>query len=182
MATPKRKARPKITKKAIKTAKPRKKPAPKTAKKSRISTTKKKGTEVAKVGRPPHKVEDFNRGKVQVMAGYGAKHEDIALSLGICVTTLVKHYKRELDIGAIEANNVVMGSMMTQIKMMMPGSAALIIWWTKCKMGWHEGHTESEDAIQEYAKIRDPGELAKLTAQELVTLYREEISTRQTLR
>lgn len=170
-------------KRAIKGIRAAKKATTKKARKPRVSTTKKKakGKAVAKVGRPAHKVEDFNRGKVQIMAGYGAKHEDIALSLGICVTTLVKHYSKELEVGAIEADLAVMGSMMTQIKLMMPGSAALIIWWTKCKMGWHEGHTESEDAIREYEKIRDVGELAKLTAQELVALYREEISSRPNL-
>jgi hypothetical protein len=171
MATPE-KRRPDITRKAIKTAKPKRKPTPKKAKKSAISRTNKKGP-----GRPPHKVEDFNRGKVQAMAGYGTTHKDIALSLGICTDTLVKHYARELEIGAIEANNIVMGSMMTQIRNMMPGSPALIIWWTKCKMGWHEGHMEKESQVAEYEQIRDPGELAKLTARELVTLYRSEIRT-----
>ena len=161
-------------------ATPKRKTPPKRAKKSAKNSTNKKAEDkaVAKVGRPSHKVEDFNRGKVQVMAGYGAKHEDIALSLGICAQTLVKHYPRELEIGAIEANNIVMGSMMTQIRLMMPGSNALIIWWTKCKMKWSEGHTESEDAIREYEKIRDPGALARLTAQELVTLYRQELVSR----
>ncbi len=173
MATPKTKAKAK-------------KATPKTAKKSAISTSNKKALvtttkEPAKRGRKPYKVDDFNRGKVQAMSGYGATHEDIALSLGICATTLVKHFQRELEVGAIEANAFVMGSMMTQIRRMMPGSPALIIWWTKCKMGWHEGHTESEDAIREYEKIRDPGELAKLTAQELMSLYRAEVSSRPVL-
>lgn len=182
MATPKTKKKAKAqphVKRAIKGIRAAK-AKPKTAKTSAIVTTNKK-PEPKKPGRKAHKVEDFERGKVQIMAGYGATHEDIALSIGICAKTLKKHYKRELEIGAIEADLVVMGSMMTQIRKMMPGSAALIIWWTKCKMGWHEGRMEADDAVAEYSAIRDPGELAKLTAQELVSIYRREISSRSTI-
>lgn len=167
---------------------PKPKNKAKTARKPRISATNKKAgdTGLAVIeqtedkrgrGRPPHDPEDFKRGKVQVMAAYET-HEKIALSLGICVKTLVKHYKRELDIGGVEANNLVMASMMSQIRKQTPGSAALIIWWTKCKMGWREGLAESEDAIAEYTRIRDPGELARLTAQELMSIYRAQVSSR----
>ena len=166
MATPE-KPRPDITRKAIKAVKP------KTAKKSAINRHNKKR---GKVGRPAFEPTDFQRGRVQALAAYET-HERIAASLGICRETLEKHFEHELAIGGIEANAIVVGSMMTAIRNFEPGFAALIIWWTKCRMGWHEGHMEKESQVAEYEQIRDPGELAKLTARELVTLYRSEIRT-----
>ena len=57
-----------------------------------------------KTGRPPYKPTDEDRQKVHRMSRLGTSHEQIALVMGIRPPTLRKHFRQDLDNGAIEAN------------------------------------------------------------------------------
>ena len=63
----------------------------------------------------PHIPTDKSRAEVGALVSFGVNQEDIARFIGICVDTLAKHYRHELDtaltranaaVGEIEANRV----------------------------------------------------------------------------
>lgn len=73
---------------------------------------------------------------VQQYAMVGIPQEDIAKVLGITAKTLRKHYREELDVGAIKANAAVGG---TLYRMATSGEhPACTIFWGKTKMGLRE--------------------------------------------
>ena len=88
-----------------------------------------------KTGRPPHKPTDDMRKTVEAMAGYGIPQTDIGLVVGISKPTLEKHYRVELDTGAIKANSKIAESLYKQAT---GGNVTAAIWWTKARMGWSE--------------------------------------------
>ena len=81
---------------------------------------------------------DEQRRTVRAMAGFGVPHEDIGTLLEIDAKTLRKHFRRELDRGAVEATAKVAQSlfnMATQDK-----NVAAAIFWMKARAGWREKH------------------------------------------
>ncbi len=100
--------------------------------KSRKAVAKKKPK---KNGRPPHKPTDESRKAVETMAGYGILQEDIGKVVGVSKPTLEKHYREELDTGAIKANSMVAQSLYNQA---ISGNVTAAIWWTKARMKWSE--------------------------------------------
>ena len=72
------------------------------------------------------------------MSGLGVPQEDIALSIGISLPTLHKHYRAELDSGRIKANSAVAQSLYK--KATGDGQSAVVaaIFWAKCQMGWKD--------------------------------------------
>ena len=86
----------------------------------------------AKLYRPT----DDQRRQVLTMTGFGLRQEDIATALQIDKKTLHKHFRRELDMGMIEANVRVAQALYTNATKNM--SVAAQIWWTKARMGWKD--------------------------------------------
>jgi hypothetical protein len=86
-------------------------------------------------GQPPHTPTDQTRQLVQMMAGCGIPQMQIAPTVGISDETLRKYYRRELDLGSIEANAKVAEALFRQA---IGGNTAAAIWWSKCRMGWRE--------------------------------------------
>jgi hypothetical protein len=87
-----------------------------------------------RAGRPRHRPTDEQRRQATLLSGYGIPQEQIATMLQLDPKTLRKFYRRELDVGAIQANAAVAQSlfqMATRDKI--PAAA---IWWTKARMGW----------------------------------------------
>jgi hypothetical protein len=74
--------------------------------------------------------------EVLLLAGYGIRQDEIATLLDIAPKTLRKAFRRQLDIGAIEANARVAQALYTNAVKNM--NVAAQIWWTKCRMGWRE--------------------------------------------
>lgn len=56
---------------------------------------------------PPHLPTDASRETVSALYVFGVTQEDIAKYLDICVETLVKCYKRELETALVDANRKV---------------------------------------------------------------------------
>lgn len=69
------------------------------------------------------------------MASCGIQQDKIALVLDISIPTLHKYFRRELDIGAVEACEKVGQSLFDQA---IGGNVAAAIFWMKARAGWRE--------------------------------------------
>jgi hypothetical protein len=88
------------------------------------------------MGRPKFKPTDEQRRIVETMAGYGIPETGIAAFLSISAKTLRKHFRRELDIGIINANAAVTQCL---FKLATSGKCpAATIFWQKSRAGWRE--------------------------------------------
>ena len=88
----------------------------------------------------PHEPTDTTRTVVRALAAFGATREDIAGQLAINIKTLDKHYRRELDLGRIEATARVaerLYKLATQEEIT-GASVTAMIFWLKCRAGWRE--------------------------------------------
>lgn len=54
-----------------------------------------------------HTPTEADRERVGMLAAFGNTHDEIAMLLGVSLTTLKKHYKQELDTGRVAANEKV---------------------------------------------------------------------------
>lgn len=98
------------------------------------------GAEKGEFGQKPHVPTDENRKLVKALTAYGIPMEKVAIQLEISHDTLGRHYRRELDIGKVEAV-AKMGEGVYQrgIK----GSVADAHFYLKtqgAKYGWSEKH------------------------------------------
>jgi hypothetical protein len=88
-----------------------------------------------KRGRPAHLPTDDTRKEVYELSKVGTRYEDIAEVLSISDDTLVKHYKKELKLGRIQANAVVAGTLYEKAK---NGDTSSMIFWLKSRAQWKE--------------------------------------------
>ena len=72
---------------------------------------------------------------VRTLVAVGITFEDIASKLDISSDTLVKHYKRELDDGRIDANASIAQTLFQQAK---GGNTSAAIFWLKTRARWKE--------------------------------------------
>ena len=80
---------------------------------------------------------DEQRGIVKAFAAYGVQQDEIAKYIEIDPKTLRKHFRRELDVGSIEATSKVAQSL---YKAAMSGNVGAAIFWMKARGGWREKH------------------------------------------
>ena len=94
--------------------------------------------------RPRLQPSEEQRRLVKSLAAMGNKQEDIARILGIrSPKTLRKHYRQELDRGALEANHNVA---QTLYKMATSGQRpAATMFWLKARAGWRERTTSGQE-------------------------------------
>lgn len=76
------------------------------------------------------------RERVMRFVGYGFTRPDIAKALGIDEGTLRKHFRHELDTGALEANAAVIGALYNAA--VHKNSVPAQIYWTKARAGWRD--------------------------------------------
>ena len=88
-----------------------------------------------KRGRPAHLATSDTRKQVYELSRVGTRYEDIAEVLSISDVTLVKHYKKELKLGRIEANALVAGTLFEKAK---SGDTSSMIFWLKSRAQWKE--------------------------------------------
>lgn len=104
------------------------------------------------------------RRQVMAMAGFGIIQDEIARWLDIDDKTLRKYFRRELDIGATEANTRVAHALYTNATK--HNSTAAQIWWTRARMGWKsteviEGNADRPLAVSfEWAPAKQPNAAA----------------------
>jgi DNA-binding XRE family transcriptional regulator len=80
-----------------------------------------------------HEPTAETRTKVNALASVGTPQDQIALVIGISKNTLIKHYRRELDVAMVIANAQVAQSLYQQAK---SGNTSAAIFWMKCRAGW----------------------------------------------
>ena len=90
------------------------------------------------MGRRAHKPDPFHRRQVEAMAGYGVPESDIARVLAIDPKTLRKHYREELDVGAIKANSRIAESLYRKALGDGAQSVTAAIFWLKTRARWTE--------------------------------------------
>lgn len=91
------------------------------------------------------------------LARIGTPQEVIGDVLGIHRETVAKHYRRELDLSAAEANAEVANSLYQNA---VNGQVAAQIFWCKSRLGWRE--TSVIEQKQEFAILIDgPKELTE---------------------
>ena len=88
----------------------------------------------------PHEPTDTTRTVVHALAAFGVTHENIAGRLEISADTLVRRYRRELDLGRIEATARVAKRLYRVATQENPDRTSVIamIFWLKCRAGWRE--------------------------------------------
>ena len=96
------------------------------------------------MARPSYKATESDKQTVQRMAAMDCRHDDISKVLAIPTKTLRKHYRTELEKGAIEANLTVMESL---FKMATSGTnTAAATFWVKTRCGMREKPRSREEA------------------------------------
>lgn len=85
-------------------------------------------------GRPPYEPTEKDRMTVKVMIAGGIQQDAIADVIGLKAKALRKHFRREIDTAAAEANAAVVASLFKMTK----SNVAAAIWWTKTRMKWSE--------------------------------------------
>jgi len=88
-----------------------------------------------KRGRPAHVPNQDTRNRVYELSTVGTRHEDIAKVLSISVDTLTKYYHEELELGRIEANAAIAGTLFAKAK---GGDTTSMIFWMKTRAKWSE--------------------------------------------
>jgi AraC-like DNA-binding protein len=78
------------------------------------------------------------RRRVGQLAGHGVTPKDIARATGVSERTLQKHYRNELDCGAINANAAVAGNLFRIATGDGPRAVAAAIFILKARAGWKE--------------------------------------------
>ena len=88
-------------------------------------------------GRPEFEPTEAERKQVEAMAGYGVPQDKIATLVrdGINKTTLIKHFRAELDRGIAMADVQISKTLFQQAT---SGNTAALIFWAKARMGWKE--------------------------------------------
>jgi hypothetical protein len=86
-------------------------------------------------GRPAFQPSDEHRVTVELMAGIGLAHEQIALAIGIDDKTLRKHFRAELDTGRSRTITRVADSLVRQA---LAGNVSAAIFYLKTQAGWKE--------------------------------------------
>lgn len=88
------------------------------------------------MARPKFEVKPADQRTVKALAGIGIPHEHIAREIKTTPKTLRKHFRKELDVAADEAN---MRVSKTMFKMATSGTnATATIFWMKVRCGWRE--------------------------------------------
>ena len=90
------------------------------------------------MGRRAHKADPASRRQVEAMAAYGVPETDVARVIGIDPKTLRKHYRIELDIGAIKANSRIAESLYRKALGDGSQSVTAAIFWLKTRARWKE--------------------------------------------
>ena len=87
-------------------------------------------------GQPPHAPTEKTRAEVGALTSFGNTQEQIADHLGICVDTLVLHYRDELDNSVVRANAKVAAKLFR--KATEGDDLSAMIFWLKTRAKWRE--------------------------------------------
>jgi hypothetical protein len=89
-----------------------------------------------RAGRHKHRPTDEQRRQVTLLSGYGLQQEQIATFINVAPKTLRLRYRRELDLGVVQANAQVAKSLFEMATRDKVPSAA--IFWLKARANWRD--------------------------------------------
>lgn len=89
-------------------------------------------------GLPPHVPTKNTKKKVRMLASYGFTQDEIAMMMDVSESTIQRHYRAELRIGALEADAKVIGNLFKFATSDGPEGARAAMFWTKVRRRWHE--------------------------------------------
>ena len=95
-------------------------------------------TPAKKTGRPPFAPTARDRRAVEAMAAAGIGQAQIALVMDIGQPTLRRHFRRELDVGAIQAQVTVTTALFREATRRTKPSVRAMELWLRCRCGWRE--------------------------------------------
>ncbi len=88
----------------------------------------------------PHVPTDKTRAEVTALTSFGNTQEEVALYLGICVDTLAKYYRHELDTAIIRANAQVARALYN--KAVNQDDLSAQTFWLKTRARWRTADKE----------------------------------------
>jgi len=97
------------------------------------------------MGRRSHQPEPAGRRQVEAMSAYGIPEADIARVLAIDPKTLRKHYRDELDLGAIKANSRMAENLYRKAMGDGPQAVTATIFWLKTRAQWKETMVQEQN-------------------------------------
>ena len=101
-----------------------------------------------------HVPNDLTRQHVDEMTAKGATQPMVARVLGIEEKCLRRHYRDELDGGAVQADMAVAGNLFRIATSEGPGAVTAAIFWLKTRAGWREIDRTVEVAADQPTTIR----------------------------
>ncbi len=90
----------------------------------------------------PHKPTVASRAEVSALTSFGNTQEEIAKYLGICIDTLAKYYRHELDTAAVTANAKVARCLFS--KAVDQDDLSAQIFWLKTRGRWKTADQDKE--------------------------------------
>ena len=90
------------------------------------------------MGRRAHQPDANSRRQVEAMAACGVPEADIGKVMGIDPKTLRKHYRHELDTGAIRASARIAQGLYQKAVGDGPQAVTASIFWLKTRAGWKD--------------------------------------------
>lgn len=100
---------------------------------------------MAQGGDNKHIPTDKTKAEVGALTSFGNTQEEIALYLGICVDTLAKHYRHELDTAVIKANAMVARGLFN--KAVQQDDLSAQIFWLKTRARWRTADSEHDQVV-----------------------------------
>ena len=88
-----------------------------------------------KAARSPFEPTDEQRALVTWLKLGGISHKLIADTIGVSVTSLVRHFEHELSCAMAELNGNIAATIYQRA---VSGDTACLIFWCKARMGWRE--------------------------------------------
>ena len=119
-------------------------------------------------GRPNHAPTPEQRQLCELAAVIGTPHHDIAQLLGITTKTLLKHYRKELDLGKTRANVKVGGALYNAA---VKGNTSAQIFWMKAQAGWREVHIVKHGGDEQGVPIAHAIATSEITDEDAMKAY-----------
>ncbi len=101
-----------------------------------------------------HHWDEETAKKVMTYAGIGVPHHDIAHLVDIATKTLLKVYRKDLDLGKARANATVAKCMYEEATQTRNFSA--MRYWLACQAGWRETSVVQSQALDKNGNPVDP--------------------------